>query len=313
MNVLLTLESALLLATCGTADGQRVVLSSYTSNTTESKLDDQVAESGLHTHDGNSTEYTPLMIVLEEIRNMGLLNISEELDQFNISRDHKHIIEIHQRACPDIPLCHSNATFDIQASYCCQTDCSCNVPTCMAERNCCPDVIITTYGGFPTSAEPLEHCIPMMIDGRSNGDYGYYGVDSCPLGADDYLVSRCTREYTRDAIEHLSDLIPCFDGINQTLYRNKFCAICNGLFEKDLSYVDTSVNCISLWTNFTGTETLLDMILQENVCEINFYQCIPENCGVRCVRAVSTCNQVGNWSEYDPDIESACHGYTNYF
>ena len=29
--------------------------------------------------------------------------------------------------------------------------------------------------------------------------------------------------------------------------------------------------------------------------------------------AVSSCNQVGNRSDYDPDIERACHGYTNYF
>ena len=209
MNALLTLEVALTLAICGTADDQRVVLFSNNSNITETKLHDHASvESVLHEYDGNDTEYTPLMIVLKEIRNMGLLNISEDLDQFNLSREQKYIIEIQQRACPNIPLCHRNATFDIYASYWCQRKCSCNVPECMAERNCCPDVIITTYRGFPTPAEQQEHCIPMFIDGRSNGDYGYYGVDSCPPGTDGELASRCTRVYTRVSIEHLSELVP---------------------------------------------------------------------------------------------------------
>ena len=318
MNVLITLAVVITLAICGTAGDQRVVLSSNTGNTTETKLDDHASvESVLNKYDGNDTEYTPLMVVLKEIRDLGLLKVSEDLDQFNLSREHEHIIKIQQSACPNIPLCHSNATFEKYELNCCPGRCSCNVPECMAERNCCPDVIITTYRGFPTPAEHQEHCIPMIIDGRSNGGFGYYGVDSCPPGTDEELASRCTRVYTRDSIEHLSDLVPCFDGINQTLYRNKFCAICNGLIEKDLSFFEFSGNFISSWTNFTGTETLLDMVLKEKVCPIRFHNCDHNTglCyyGVHCTMVVSSCNQLGNWSEYDPDIERACHGFTNYF
>jgi len=145
MNALLTFQVVLTFVICDNADDQHVVLSSNTSNTTETKLDYHAnVESVLNKYDGNDTEYTPLMIVLEEIRNIGLLKISEDLDQFNLSREHKHIIEIQQRACPNIPLCHSNATFDMYELNCCPRRCSCNVPACMAERNCCPDVIITT-------------------------------------------------------------------------------------------------------------------------------------------------------------------------
>jgi len=101
------------------------------------------------------------------------------------------------------------------------------------------------------------------------------------------------------------------------LYRNRFCAICNGLVEKDLSFFETYGNFISLLTDFTGTETLLDMVLKEKVYPIHFYNCDVKTgsyySGVRCSIAVSSCNQVGNWSEYDPDIERACHGYTNFF
>jgi len=313
MNVLITLEVVLTLAIFGTADDQRVVLSNNTRYKTETKLDNHASdESVLNKNDGNDTEFTPLMLVLDEIRStcIGLLNLSADIDQFNISREYSLIIEIQQRACPNnIPLCPSNVTSYYYTFYCCRRRCNCNLTECMAERNCCPDVIISTYGGLPT--ERQEQCIPMTTDGLSTGDFGYYGVDSCPLVTDGNLASRCTKMYTKDAIEHLSDLVPCFDEINQTLHMNIFCAICNGIFEKDISYLESDAKFISSFADFTITETPPGMVREENICHIQANGC-DRNTGlcysaVDCNMSGPSCENVG--STYK---EMVCHGYTNF-
>jgi len=112
----------------------------------------------------------------------------------------------------------------------------------------------------------------MKTDGLSTKDFGYYGVDSCPYVTDGNLASRCSDVDTKEAIEHLSDLVSCFAGINQLLNRNIFCAICNGIFERYISYFESDAN-ISSFTNLTDTETLPDKVLEENVCEIKANGC----------------------------------------
>ena len=318
MFVLITLVCALKISFCVFAENlDETISSNYSNVTTNNHVNGVSVHSIFNDYDGHNMEFTPLMNVFQEIRNVSLLRITADQDQLNISREHQNIIEIQQHACPDIPLCHDGRT-NIVAGNCCRDLCSCNITECMVERNCCPDVLINTYGDFPDQIEREEHCIPLHFDSIFNIklDLGYYGVDDCPPGTDDDLASRCTEKYTRTAVESLTDLIPCYSK-NNTLYRNKFCAICNGLREENLLYFEVRVRRYSwdLWLN--GTDTLLDLVMNTNVHEIEFvspFHC-NNNCyyGVTCEMVVSSCNQVGNWSDYDPDIEKACHGYTNYF
>jgi len=318
MFVLITVVYALKISFCVFAKNiDEAISSNYSNVTTNNHVDGVSVDLIFNEYDDHNMEFTPLMKVIQEIRNVSLLRITADQDQLNIAREHQHIIEIQQHACPDIPLCHDGRT-DIVAGNCCQNLCSCNLTECMVERNCCPDVLINTYGDFPDQTEREEHCIPLSFDGRFNikSNVGYYGVDDCPPGTDDDLASRCTGKYTRTAIESFTDLIPCYSK-NNTLYRNKFCAFCNGLREDNLLYLEVLVKMYHSYLFLNGTETLLDLIMNTNVDKIGFFPPVPcdNTClsGVTCKMAVSSCNQVGNWSEYDPDIERACHGYTNYF
>jgi len=319
MCVLITLVCALKISFCVFAENlDETISSNYSNVTTNNHVNGVSVHSIFNDYDGHNMEFTPLMKVFQDIRNVSLLRITADQDQLNISREHQNIIDIQQHACPDIPLCHDGRT-NIVAGNCCPVYCSCNLTECMVERNCCPDVLINTYGDFPDQTEREEHCIPLSFDRRFNVKFneGYYGVDDCPPGTDYDLASRCTGKYTRTAVESLAELIPCYSKINKTLYRNKFCAICNGLREENLLYFEVRVSqySLDLWLN--GTDTLLDLVMNTNVDEIEFvspFHC-NNNCysGVLCEMVVSSCNQVGNWSDYDTDIERACHGYTNYF
>jgi len=82
--------------------------------------------------------------------------------------------------------------------------------------------------------------------------------------------------------------------------------------ENDFSYSETDAYAISSLTNFTVNETVPNMVLEENVCEIQSNGC-DRNKGlcyseVQCNTTELYCKH-RNLSTYDPNIVMVCQGY----
>jgi len=237
------------------------------------------------------------------------------------NQTHKHLVEIQQGICLQNSLCNVTFSFILfrpsPRGKCCG-DCSCDLDTCQIRGTCCPDILLTTFGEFPPRQKTPQNCIQMNIG--STSQEGIYGVDNCPVAADKELKRKCTQEYTRQTIYDLYDITPCVDKMSTTVYRNKYCALCNSNQEKDLDllYFEIKFICSQMLENGLGGnyDEILDKIFSEKVCSVSFSNplpCVGENCNSDkfCNVAVSSCNVTGNWKDYDADIEEACLSYTS--
>lgn len=263
----------------------------------------------------NESEKTILKRLVEEFREFNQFDIDVNLHVGYENPKHEHIVEIQQLACWNNLQCNTTAVGPKHGSACCG-DCSCNITSCMSTQSCCPDLLLSTFGDFPSIPEMPQHCIAMEIEGSRFLIQGKYGVDKCPSGTDERVASYCSREYSRQTETFdFSDITPCYDTKQHLIFRNKYCAYCNNINDEDLSYFNLTLTCSKVPEHgFRNNDEILDVIFEENVCTVKFtadLECDIENC--RCLTTVASCNETGNWHDYDPDIENACHEYTSVY
>ncbi|WAQ97173.1 hypothetical protein MAR_029863, partial [Mya arenaria] len=229
------------------------------------------------------------------------------------------MIEIQIRSCPYTQLCNVHREAYDYPGYldpCCGA-CSCDLEVCLDTNNCCLDIILNYSTQFPPQTKLSKSCIPLEI-GQTSG-VGYrshmYAVSSCTRHKDqsEYIsINKCENKYVAGGVGSVIDIVPCFDRLNRTLFRNRHCAYCNGVLDVDLEYFNTSLTCETLIDGSRDETVLLDKILEKRSCKIAFHP-EPEFEIYSCTGAVNSCNQTGLWTIYNADIEAACLAYTSVY
>ncbi|KAL4231403.1 hypothetical protein ACF0H5_008982 [Mactra antiquata] len=181
---------------------------------------------------------------------------------------------------------------------CCQ-DCVCSEGCVMG--NCCPNAIInpnmTAVCALQTSLFGLHHYLWQLLT-----TYAYYTIVTCP---DD---SNVTLKLACDKPEHVHDNNFVSDCKNNNIFKNKYCALCNGVTE------------FRRWQQgfILGDEVfindLLKLIEDDKLSDVKKISQIyslppvdfPYSMYMCYIYAIDKCNATGNWHNYNETVKYLC-------
>ena len=138
-----------------------------------------------------------------------------------------------------------------------------------------------------------------------------------------WMVTKCAENWQNDTVRENCEN-PGKDGIFNTMvpvahvyqnihFRNKYCAICNGMTNPDhLSNWMLEFNCQSM-LKLPDKNVMISM--KEKKCNIVYKP--PDNIpGQECKVTpftISRCNVTGQWRNYDAMVERGCHSFIDPF
>lgn len=226
------------------------------------------------------------------------------------------IAEIGTKLCPYTNFCHASASKILdEENYgvpCC-LPCSCS-DNCWKVGNCCPDrstVDIQTPELFcretlvkRTKSDTKLH------NGISLGIHRYRIVETCPENEVNVtLVDSCQRE-DRKAVD---EYVWVSDKTGK-IFRNRYCAYCNDVYQFTEWQVRTSYSPILLLPNFSILPQIIlsadDSDLIVSVPESEMKQTEKYRCLLPYTFA---CNQSGLWKTPDTSLKQACETYDSPF
>lgn len=192
--------------------------------------------------------------------------------------------------------------FDKEQTSCCQK-CSCD-PKCYEIGNCCPDA------PFATAGQLKYPCINLLVLNDSSflsdtdTNVWYHAIDRCPDMFSNLAHYRCYHPM------NLQDLVVVSDPANGKVYKNKHCAICNGVY----NYLNWKLKlfCDDIFLqSFQTTEERDNYIFQNRKkCPVYPVPADEKNTEISRCYPVSQvrgkCNVTGLWDVYDKNIEDAC-------
>ena len=226
---------------------------------------------------------------------------------YNILADRELVRQLGSQACPYTNFCHTDAwkitPNNTEYEPCC-TPCSCD-NDCWELDNCCPDKDLTDE--TPTHIVP---CIDSFVKVRpANSDInpykGFYRVvDTCPVSEErSNFDPKCNRQNRTT----LNDFIWVSDKTGK-IYQNIHCAKCHGIKEPIQWQIQST--CFDIM--MARFDNFKDVLLSENC---NLINTLPEGLEsitkkYTCVRPKSlrltSCNQTGLMTSYNPAVEFAC-------
>ena len=223
----------------------------------------------------------------------------------------RDVIKMQLSNCPLAGLCGHSLNVQEGGYYygsCCSS-CSCNISTCFDEGDCCPDVM--TEETIQSLKQSITQCVPGSLKLNRYGG-GIVAISKCPALTDVEMRFNCSRDYT-DQLVALYDVLPCSNPDSQQVFRNKYCALCNGVNLTDLEYFQVALTGVTTIPLSYMTDTsLVQRALSDEGININFYSTETQEIYTRtCTKYVDTCNITGNWTHYDKDMEMACKMYTS--
>ncbi|GFR94299.1 adhesion G protein-coupled receptor L3 [Elysia marginata] len=217
-------------------------------------------------------------------------------------------------------------------------DCMCDRPTCEIYGICCPeneyvnsssslngkratsDVTMTNtesknLGDFTDGKRegPLE--LPMLkCETSEDGKETYLYIQSCPNHFKD-LQTRDLCEQERDPEKDvtLDQFARVTDVKTRVTYYNKYCAICNGVAEKQIVQWNVTIDCehfLYVYGATTFDQLLSYSLRPDSACAVQQDHLVEylTPCTPKWFRekSVSSCNETGLWQIQDDDVENAC-------
>ena len=241
-----------------------------------------------------------------------------------------HLVFESLRYCPFTPLC--NISLDVSTYFyfhfvhvspdpngripCC-LECSCE-PECVVKGDCCPDapsvLASKTVPKLPEGTR--KECIPRGIaDGGNKLNDRVERIKAivgCPIGTDNDLSAKCNRDYKLD-VENLTmaDVVVVSNNASGEIYRNKHCALCNGIRPSSVTLWQPELSCVISALNVPLEADILPRLLEGRMyCDLIF--ATPEHLESQiesCSTYVSTCNITGLWQEYNETTEKGCASF----
>ena len=261
------------------------------------------------------------------------INTDDLMDRIsNFTNDvQRDIVSNQLRYCPYTDLCTVSSLLMYNYTYyptkdpCCQR-CSCDRKTCFIYQTCCPDImqypiremlhdnnkqLVDIMGTVAVDGQAKRSCLNLGI----NSKYMIVGIGSCPDPTSGYSF-KCTREYTSD-IDILIDIVPCYGKASLDIYRNRFCAYCNGLSDKDIVFFEPELECTMTPSieEISDVRQLLNLVLVGGAsswqsCNLKFKHALDLPVE-SCISTQNRCNMTGHWANYSLEIEMACRSYSS--
>lgn len=235
----------------------------------------------------------------------------------------RSIVKNHLMYCPYYSLCDIDSFATPTSHSCCQP-CDCKIDSCMDSNTCCPSIIPenafklqndTDPGQSENSKNPGVSNVPdtacISADMSHQSGMGFEAISHC-LGDDkDHTVDMCTKVYTRESA--LLDVVPVSSRTSRMVFRNKYCAKCNNVLERDMVYFDPHFSCKdqSYINNVTSTREAISLSYSQTECDISFMNNDDNSLIRKCNYIIDQCNVTGKWETYDPVLEMACSLYVS--
>ena len=210
-----------------------------------------------------------------------------------------------ERLCPYADYCSRNATYQISPDLddrfmlCCD-DCSCSAD-CWKRGNCCPDKEAIYQ------KEPIETCeTTLRSAGNAIGNYidkpQYFVIKDCPDTTDPIAI-KCRGELKSS----LAEISWVTDKHTNTIFNNKYCAICHGV--EDYSSWDIETNCLEVIDGQHSLSSVVRQIIDE--CSLTVVPPKDENHmnNICLMPEISKCNITGEWKIYNQSLEQACNSF----
>lgn len=231
--------------------------------------------------------------------------------------------------CPFVSLCNhqlgiENPAYNVTIYFqfwnffllygeCC-SPCQCNVSTCLNTGDCCPDVLHDLALDLEQYHPALQRiCIEVTVRDAFQVSHistaGILAIGNCPDGTSSSLYLNCTRDYN-SSITSLYDTVPCSRAATNDIYRNKYCAACNGITDCEYLNVAIGDETREALQTYDMEDIFQRIKMGEKNVDIEFVpkeQTYYEPCDTY----IDTCNVTGLWENYDPIIEKACRIYSS--
>ena len=230
----------------------------------------------------------------------------------------KYILTQDMLYCPYEPLCETRprVAYSIPGLLSCCVSCSCGAD-CVIMGTCCPDVKFNSSNLNDTDTDSLYDCIhtQFLEYHTSSMDHNkqYLMISRCADKSDDNTVRLCEQtELVHDGVT-LDQILPLT--INETTYKNRHCAACNGAGIENGTMWTGQILC----PNATGvtansSTNLLRAMMKERACNMMYYPIGFKPMLTSCNKGVlRKCNVTGKWKTYDALIEKSCESYTHVY
>jgi hypothetical protein len=197
---------------------------------------------------------------------------------------------------------------------CCETRCSCDLDSCIADDTCCPDAD-DKWPTFFQSKVKLFCMYPQLrpyskLYPNSNTTVQIY--KRCPesFDAGSEIFHKCESEELMDKPD---TFVPVTDKKNGVTYKNRYCALCHNRSKTDFINWRARTECFK----FKGTSrppNSFHEVFETKECNVLFERPFPMVLdGMHCPLVIKECNVTGLWKTYEPLLEMACLSYTRIF
>ena len=172
-------------------------------------------------------------------------------------------------------------------------ECQCNAG-CQSSGNCCIDFLwnqfafdnlsvaqnIKNYQQKVIESSKSQRCLPLFPFEKDINEY-YIMVDSCVADANKTNIERCLNSSSNDQVDQMPVL-----GDDKYLYKNKFCARCNGVYRYNTKDI-IDVSCDGQWNDYNTAVELLKFYKR---CYTKVSNKVDEDYSLKCVK--KRCNQL---------------------
>lgn len=243
----------------------------------------------------------------------------------NFENDFQRIIvETQLKFCPFVTLCNFTVGAQTDQSSCCEP-CLCR--NCKTNKTCCPTIMEESEFVIPTLNATMQFDAGNNSLWSTKGDRklapvcelqhltvrpseGFLAISDCPRESDPLLKYNCLRPYTKNL--GFGSVLPVFHNESLEVFRNKFCALCNGNDEDVLVYFQPLFSCANntnMLRKFSSEMDIIDLVFSTEQCDIKFINLDTKVDLIKCKYHISRCNVTGSWTKYDVHLETACKTY----
>lgn len=314
-------------------EGKNIVSSAEESNTVSSKEENNSISSTKENYNAFTTEINTNVILKEKNMIKTTFNMiwstqshnwygsvnTEDIESYILRNEtqtflstfepgyQRDVLTTQLKYCPFTTLCEFSLGLLLPYyEIACCSDCSCDFPACLNNKTCCPDVLFRHINmfnstdisvklpGYLAGQEVQKDCISLVMSKEvTSSSASVFGFSSCPLDTEAGLVRNCTRQYNSNTITDLADTIPVISKENSELYRNKYCAFCNGMIENQTEKLQLRLKCTKD-ANISREKNMLKAILNDGSCKVEFFS---EHSLDTCDSAISECRFPGSFEQ----------------
>ena len=197
--------------------------------------------------------------------------------------------------------------------YSCCSGCSCD-DLCERRGDCCPDRIKSLFepGRYPVGGAMGCHQNSLKDFPRFDETMSGYFISKCDVTfIDRVTISACENPKTN----LLQNLVPVSDENTKEAYKNKHCAMCNYVKERNILYWDLKLACSDSSFIPNTLSNIIAQVRAQPKCNILFIPPSPRKKyqPAYCSEVTSACNVTGDWDLYDPLVEAGCAAYLSPF